>query len=391
MRFNLITVTRQNNNNGINADSYGSGALSTELIQYIAISLRQMKLSKVKKVLLAFWLSIGSLWLILEVAGYLGFALLQGHKWYGLIGFCVIGLIITFFMLWREGHIIILFDFEKPIRTKYKVIDDIQEAYEKKKYDTVVMLGNGLSRNLFLEGHYRLRYDVGVLVEEAASKIGDNNSKCAALIDYIGWSLVLLKSIDNSRAITYIKHGIEVAQSVSHNYWVAKGIRHLAAIDIIDKNYQDAITKLDQTLIYADKISEADEKDEMTAGIYYDYALAYYYLGQFDESSKFCQMSRELRELSRDKSRICRMFALEGKIQEAKNNLPMAKDIYRKGLAYAEEVNRKDEIIRNRLGLARVLKNEDPRKAKEHLKVAQELSQVEMDFDIYGKEEIPFL
>ena len=350
-----------------------------------------MKLSKIEKVTLVFWLSISGLWFVLEVASYLGFSLLQGHKWYGLIGFVVIGLAIAFFILWRKGHIVIAIDFEKPIRTKYKVIDDIQDAYEKKKYDTVIRLGNGLSRNLFLEGHYRLRYDVGVLVEDAASKIGDNNTKCAALIDYIGWSLVLLKSIDNSRAIGYINHGIEVAKSINHNYWIAKGLRHLAAIDIVDNNFEEAITKLEQTLVYANKIDETDEKNEMIAGIYYDYALAYYYLKQFDKASKYCQMSREMRELNRDKSRICRMFALEGKIQEAKKNFPMAKDIYRKGLTYAEEVNRKDEIIRNRLGLARVLKYEDLKKAKEHLKVAQELSQDEIDFDIYGKEDIPFL
>ena len=85
------------------------------------------------------------------------------------------------------------------------------------------------------------------------------------------------------------------------------------------------------------------------------------------------------------------MYALEGKIEEGKKNISRAKDIFRKGLVSAEEVNRKDEIIRNHLGLARVLKCEDVQRAKEHLKSAQDLWRDEIDFDIYGKEDIPLL
>lgn len=349
------------------------------------------KVSKIKKIIITYWLSLGGIWLILEIAGYLGFNILGNQKWYGVAGFGLLGLIITIIILIHSGNIVIEFDFEKPIRTKYKVIDDIHHAHEKRNFDTVIRLGNGLSRTLYLEGHYRLRYDIGVLVEDAASELGDIEAKCAALIDCIGWSLVLSKSVDNSKAINYINHGISIAKNEQYNYWVAKGIRHLAAIDIIDDNYQAAIDKLDQTIPFANNISDLNEKSEMIAGIKYDYSLAYFYLKNYPEATKYCKISREIREKRGDKSRICRMFALEGKIEEAQKNLSLAKDIYRKGLIFAEKVNRKDEIIRNHLGLARVLKNEDLKKAQEHLKIAQELSRDEVDFDIYGKEEIPLL
>ena len=349
------------------------------------------KISKVQKIIITYWLSLGGIWLILEIASYLGFTILQNLKWYGVAGFGILGLLITIIILVRSGNIVIEFDFEKPIRTKYKVIDDIHDAHEKRKFDTVIRLGNGLSRTLYLEGHYRLRYDIGVLVEDAASKLGDIEAKCAALIDCIGWSLVLSKSVDNSKAKNYINHGISIAKNEQNNYWVAKGIRHLAAIDIIDDNFQDAIDKLNQAIEYANNITDINEKNEMIAGINYDYSFAYFYLKDFTEATKYCKISRQIREQRGDKSRICRMYALEGKIEEAQKNLSLAKDIYRKGLLFAEEVNRKDEIIRNHLGLARVLKNEDLKKAKEHLKIAQELSRDEIDFDIYGKEEIPLL
>jgi tetratricopeptide (TPR) repeat protein len=353
--------------------------------------MKSVKISRLKKTLVYFWVSLPGIWLILNIAKYLGFDIFYGQKWNGLLLIILFGFVVTIIILWKKGHIHLEFNLDNPVRTKYKIIDDIQYYFEKGNYDTVVRLGNGLSRTLYLEGHYKLRYDIGILVEEAASKVGDNKTKCASLIDYIGWSLVLLKSIDNTKAKNYINHGIDVAKNEKQNYWVAKGTRHIAAIEIMDDNYDAAIIKLDEALLYSNKIEDIQEKNEMNGGIYYDYALAYYFLKKYEDASKFCKMSREIREIGGDKSRICRMFAIEGKIEEAKRNYPNAKDVYRKGLLYAEEVNRKDEIIRNRLGLARILKYEDIKKAKEHLKVAQSLSQDELDFDIYGKEEIPLL
>lgn len=349
-------------------------------------------ITKAQKIIITFWLAIGGIWLILEIAGYLGFSIFDDLKWSGVVYLVILTLLITIIMLIRSGNIVIEYDFDRPVRTKYKIVDDIYYAHEKKKYDTVIRLGNGLSRTLYLEGHYRLRYKIGILVEDAASQLGDIDAKCAALIDCIGWSLVLSKSAPNSTAIDSINHGISIAKSIQNDFWVAKGIRHLAAIDIIESNYQSAIEKLDETVTYANKIIDKNEKDEMIAGINYDYSMSYYYLNKYPEATKHCKISRQIRERIGDKSRICRMYALEGKIEEAQKKISLAKDIYRKGLLFAEEVDRKDEIIRNHLGLARVLQKEDIKKAKEHRKIAIELlSSDEIDFSIYGKEEIPLL
>lgn len=76
------------------------------------------------------------------------------------------------------------------------------------------------------------------------------------------------------------------------------------------------------------------------------------------------------------KPRLAKTFSLLGKIGEKEGDLENARDIYRRGLQFAEQMNIRDEIIRNHLGLARILLGQgQTKKATEHLNIAKNLSQ----------------
>lgn len=130
----------------------------------------------------------------------------------------------------------------------------------------------------------------------------------------------------------------------------------MGAIENIKKNYEEAIKYMNKAFDQAKKIKNEMKKKEMIAGVNFEFAMAEYYLGNYSNAKKYCEESKKLRREVGDKTRICRIFALEGKVYEAENNYALAKDTFRHGLKYAEEINRKDEIIRNNLGLARILK-----------------------------------
>lgn len=67
-----------------------------------------------------------------------------------------------------------------------------------------------------------------------------------------------------------------------------------------------------------------------------------------------------------DNERLVKTFSMLGKIYE-KKDINISKDFYRQGLAMANLLKRKDEIINNHLGLYRIYKSEgNNNKANEH-------------------------
>lgn len=333
--------------------------------------------------------------MFLEVSSYLGWTLLSQTGAYGQGLLILFSILVSFCVLWFNGNLRVLLIADSSIIESGKLLgslesilnDQIRKAHKHKNYASVVRFGRALSRHLFVEGFYKLRYEIGELVEDAAAKIEDKKSQVAALIDDIGWTLVLLRSYE--KATSYIKHGLQVAEAISEFYWIAKGYRHLGAIEVMLDHPRDAIKYLEKALDYADSITDTIEKKEMIAGIYFDMSILEHRLGNYDKANKYCVKSKQLRLEVGDETRICRIFALEGKIAEAKQNYALAKDTFRQGLLAAQKLNRKDEIIRNYLGLARVLKQEGKlSEAKECLVEANKLLQDSpLPFDIYGQEQ----
>jgi hypothetical protein len=305
------------------------------------------------------------------------------------------GSLITLITMWSKGYVIIKLGFSEPSREKpkFSLIDEIFEADKKEQYEKVIQIGANICRTLYIEGHHKLRHDIGKLIQEAAVKTQNRDVEIEAYIDWIGWSLVLMRAVDNSKAIEYIDHGIALAKdSPENHFWIAKGIRHLGAIKLIAHEYGNAEAKFTEALTFADCISNDKQKKEMIAGINFDLALIKLKLNDTDAATRFSNESRALREEVGDKSRICRMFALEGKIAEAKNDKILAKKFFTQGLEYARKQNRKDEVIRNHIGLARILRDDDTKKAKEHYELAKNLlNDTDTPVDIYGEEAIPML
>lgn len=346
---------------------------------------------------------IGTVWTVLVlmlyfhefIHGVLHFEILPANPLTRYLIVIVCGVVLTIVILINKGYISLQLNFDEPkkIKSKFSAIDDIMIAEKNGQFERVINLGTSICRTLYIEGYHKLRYEVGKAIQSAAVRTKNRKIEMEAYIDYIGWSLVLMKQFDNSKAIDYINHGILLAKSEpKESFWLAKATRHIGAIKLIEHNYSEAESIFNDALKYAEEISEEKLKNEMIAGIYFDIALIKLILNDTSTAKQICSESRKIREHVGDKTRICRMFALEGKIYEAENDRINAKNSFTEGLDYAKNQNRKDEIIRNHIGLARVLKDDDITKAKEHFEEAKKLiNDSDAPFDIYGEEKIPFL
>jgi len=342
-----------------------------------------------------FTVMFGILKLLEPMHSVLHFDPLPENSWYRWLVFIVSCLFVAFITFIIKGYIFISFCFDEPkkIKTKFSPIDDIDRADKEGQYEKVINIGTTFCRTLYIEGHHKLRYEIGKIIEVAAIKTHNKAVQIETYIDYIGWSLVLMKSFENIKAIEYINHGIQLAMlDPQDHFWIAKGTRHLGAIKFIEHDYKNAEKIFNEALVFADGISEIKQKKEMIAGINFDLALLNLILNDTTKARSFCEYSRKLREEVKDKTRICRMFALEGKIAEAENDDISAKNFFTQGLEYSRQLNRRDEIIRNHIGLSRILKDDNIEKAKEHLEEARKLlKDTDAPIDIYGKEEIPLL
>jgi len=97
----------------------------------------------------------------------------------------------------------------------------------------------------------------------------------------------------------------------------------------------------------------------MIAGIRYGQSEAYLLLGDLKQAEKATAESQSLFEQVGDKSRAVKIFAQLGKIREKEGRLMEAKDAYRQGLEQSRALDRKDEVLRNSLGLARIAQAEN--------------------------------
>jgi len=253
------------------------------------------------------------------------------------------------------------------------LLNQLRSYAESRDYASAIRFGAALSRPLWLSGEYRARIEVGQIVENAAATLGNERAQAVALIDDVGWTYVALRQFDEAEK--NVEHGKQIALRISDYYLVAKAIRHLSGIAIEKKRFVEAVELLKEAAAEAEKIEDKQDKQEMTAGMEYGLSIAYWMKGELKEARKHCIRAKEMYEEMGDDDRIAKTFAQLGKIGETSGDLEFAKDIYRKGLRFAEEVNRKDEIIRNHLGLARIFSREGKNKQVEsHLSIARELS-----------------
>jgi tetratricopeptide (TPR) repeat protein len=233
------------------------------------------------------------------------------------------------------------------------LIAEVEDLLESGDYPVVVRYAQTFSRFLFLQGELEIRARLGEAAESAASRLEDHQAQAAALIDDIGWSLVVLQRW--AEAERHIKHGLDVADAAGLLYWQAKACRHLSGLALERGDLAMADHWVERARSVADDIPAQDDRSEMTAGIEYASALVYYAKKDYEAAQSALGKSEGLRREAGDYSRTVKVRAMFGKIFEGQGKFNLAYDQYRRGLDEARAVGRKDEQIRNMLGLARVM------------------------------------
>lgn len=240
----------------------------------------------------------------------------------------------------------------------------------------ILRLHGALSRYLWVEGLLRARVALGEATEAAAASLGEQESQLGALIDDMGWTLVTQHDYD--RATSKIEYGRHLAKTWGKIYWTAKAHRHLAGMYIIQKQYDEAVKLLGEAEQATQAIVDQQDKTDMLAGIEYARSVIELLRGAYDSAMSHIEASDRLRLKAGDETRIVRSFALRGKILLARRDpvsIGAAKEQFRLGLARATDIGRRDEIIRNHNGLARVAQLEgDSTVAERHRQSAKELS-----------------
>ena len=125
------------------------------------------------------------------------------------------------------------------------------------------------------------------------------------------------------------------------------------------------------------KITDDNNRDEMVEGTTNGLAWAHSEDKNFDEAEKHSFVAKTIFEKLSDHERLVKTFSLLGKIYERKD-INVDKDFFRQGLAMANHLKRKDEIINNNLGLYRIYKVEgNMTKSNEHHDAATRLQNEE--------------
>lgn len=347
---------------------------------------------RVLAILTLFGVSYGGLWTVLEASSYFGLEILKNS---GALGHAVLGslalnvtLIVIFWKgvigpssAWRSAESKSQYSGEelcKALTEQFRKMLDLQD------FQTILRIGLPLSRALWLEGQYRTRVIIGRIVEEAASREGKRDAQAQALIDDIGWTSVALGQL--AEAEKCIRRGIEIAETSKLRYLAAKGYRHLGGIEIQRGRGQKALSWLELAAQAADQIEDPNTNMEMKAGIYYGRAEAYLRLDELENAEHSNLEAKSLFLKCEDRSRAVKTYAQLAKIRERQGRVLEARDLYGEGLRLSEEEDRRDEIIRNHLGLARVALVEGNRdEASRHVKIAKEMEwQTPLVFEIDG-------
>lgn len=308
---------------------------------------------------------------IMEALNYFGYPMLRDKKAVALLAISFIALVAAVAALIYKRELILRDDdFEPGSENDYDgkklskvIISELQRLKLSQDFQTILRIGHPLSRTLWLEGQYKTRVEVGKAVEEAAAELNDKKAQCQALIDDIGWTLVVLgKEADAEK---YISRGITIATESGHPEFAAKGHRHLAGIRLQKKTPQKALEHLKDAVLVAASMVQQTEKDDMLGNIEYLRASAYLASGDF-VASKACL--EKAKAFFKDESRAVKTYALYGKLAERQDDLLVAKDAFRDGLKEAKRLDRRDEIIRNTLGLSRIAKYEGDKREEKKLR-----------------------
>lgn len=261
------------------------------------------------------------------------------------------------------------------------MISEFEKKLDKGEYIDVIQVGSSLSRILWLSGDYKNRIKVGDLVYKAAILADDQSSAAHMLIDDIGWTYFVTGKVKNAK--DNIKKGINLALSSQDYYYVAKGYRHLFNI-ALQQNFEiEANNYLNEAEQYSNNIVDIKEKSEMKNGIQYNKIELLIRQNQYDVALSEAEQVLQAYTSAKDNKRKSKVYSVMGKIAFLQGNYDKSIEYFTLGFHNANDNNRKDEMIKNSMGLTvSYLKKGNVKKSNEYY---------QKTLTIQGTEHIGFL
>lgn len=268
-----------------------------------------------------------------------------------------------------------------------ELISSLKAALNSKKYLEVIRIGTALSKPFFVSGNYKAKLNIGLLVEEAAASINDEQIQMVELIDSIGWMYVELGDLE--RGEKNIRHGMQYAIRNDNQFYVSKSNRHLGAILRRKEDYQNAEWYYELSLEDAEKIKDDNKKAEAIAGTNYAQALLYFHTKQFQKALEFIDFSIGKFESINYHEKIIMAKTTKAQIFFALDKVSDSKDLFRTSLAEAEKRTLRLEMTRCFIGLTKIfVKEKDWKRAKEfldksdkiekHIQTASEVAEINL-------------
>lgn len=139
-----------------------------------------------------------AVWTLIEVGERsLDLPILEAAGIYGMVSFILASalgaLLLTTHYLWQaanrnQSNGRLAFAGEQPTDEQLSttLLEDLGVAFGSEAWEEVLKIGSVLSRPLWVLGKYRLRIEVGRLVEAAAARSGHTVAQATALIDDLG-------------------------------------------------------------------------------------------------------------------------------------------------------------------------------------------------------------
>lgn len=236
------------------------------------------------------------------------------------------------------------------------LIGDLEAAYEAQRWEEVLKIGGVLSRPLWVTGKYQLRTKLGRLVESAAAYSDKPSAQAAALIDDLGWTKYMLGDV--SEAKQNILHGITIAQRVGDAFLAYKGHRHLSTMASEAGALFEASAQLEKAEEIANQLPEGKEKQDAFAGLQFNRALLEISRKNWQQALDQLDSAEASYRSLQDDERLAKIYQYRGDALLHLGRLAEAKDVYRHGVLAATQESRKDGVLQNYLGIARVAARE---------------------------------
>jgi len=245
---------------------------------------------------------------------------------------------------------------------EFNMIHQMKRAFDSKRWEEVCRIGSTLSRPLWLAGHYKLRIELGRLVESASAYINKTSLRSRILIDDLGWTQYEIGK--EEEALKSILDGIRIAKECNDYYTISKGYRHLASINRQHNNLSEAQTMLSKSKENADKIDEESYKQEMLSSLLVSEGKLLMAQKKFKKASQFLKTALANFVQNGDLEREVKIYSLLGKAEQECEHFKKAKEFFIMGREKAKNLGRFDELSSNTTFLLNIIGDTDGEQSK---------------------------